>query len=473
MELSNADGLYRKYRIPFLALALIQNCLAAGIFYGWAALSELLVGPQVNAYRELCGSAEIDLPCEAQKKKMHLVYTISQSTNLFGSLVTGMILDYFGPRICSALSLLGVTAGMSILGLSAWNRIAFENYLAAMILIGFSGPGVQVALFHLSNLFPKYESTISVLISGTFQLGFLVFLVFKKLNDWFGITLFMICNVYSFVLLVLSVLSVLSWPNTPLSQNNTEDPLTENYLEQNVGLIDKVSTERAESDVVIDSDIKDSALSLTVREVFSELARILFSTSFILLLFYAILGIFWANYYIGTVSSQLASIYGEAESSRFVDLFNTLLIVGVFSIPFYGAFTDRYGFGPSILMSVSFGVLYAILASFKMLGLQVVTFVIYAFYRTFLFSSIFAFVASEFGFQFFGALTGILFLTASVVCSGQYALVRAFGADYLRINYVQLGSLALTLVFPVHVLRKQFARKKRSISAIYEVIPCN
>jgi hypothetical protein len=46
-----------------------------------------------------------------------------------------------------------------------------------------AGPGAQSAIIHLSNLFPAWKSTMTAVITGSFQLSFVVFLVFDEL--WF------------------------------------------------------------------------------------------------------------------------------------------------------------------------------------------------------------------------------------------------------------------------------------------------
>ena len=59
------------------------------------------------------------------------------------------------------------------------------------------------------------KSTILSLVSGAFQLGFVVFLVFRALVRWWGWTLHQLALGYCIPLLVLLVVGFFVWPDTP------------------------------------------------------------------------------------------------------------------------------------------------------------------------------------------------------------------------------------------------------------------
>eukprot|EP00475_Leptophrys_vorax_P043045 TRINITY_DN8162_c0_g1_i1.p1 TRINITY_DN8162_c0_g1~~TRINITY_DN8162_c0_g1_i1.p1 ORF type:complete len:495 (+),score=110.98 TRINITY_DN8162_c0_g1_i1:43-1527(+) len=470
-EVSLAVKLHR-HRVAVLALGLVQNCLGAGIFYGWSALQALLIEPAIDAFGELCVAAhEPQFGCNEQNKKLHWIYTIAQSANLFGSLVSGLVLDYFGPRICNAVSLIGVIAGMLLLAISAHPEFSFEGYLPAMVLIGFWGPGVQVSLFHLSNLFPTRASSVTALISGTFQLGFTIFLIFKFVTERFEIPLSYTCAAYAIILVLLLAIGLFVWPDRPVARKPSEDT-----IQTNEALLasptDEVVLSDDEEAVIIDepNGISSPSMCSTLKDLCEPICTVKFG----LLLYWMIMCTFWANYFIGTVTDQFDSYYGADVAKEYIDLFNLLLILGTLSIPFYGTFTDKYGMGPAFILATFCGILFAIgNLLFHFLRVQIATFCLYAFYRTFLFSAVFAYIAVEFGFRFFGAISGILFLVSSLVGLTQYSVVRYFDADYSKLSILQLGCLCTAMIFPAFVSFNQYrqAALRKSIVAVYEVVP--
>ena len=67
--------------------------------------------------------------------------------------------------------------------LNSHQHIEFQAYIPAVVLIGIGGPGMDISLLHLSNLFSGKESTIISIFSGTWGASsfvFYMFLVNKK-----------------------------------------------------------------------------------------------------------------------------------------------------------------------------------------------------------------------------------------------------------------------------------------------------
>jgi nitrate/nitrite transporter NarK len=75
----------------------------------------------------------------------------------------GLVLDAYGPRVCSALSILLVTVGFILFASSS---PSFPAFLPAIVLIAFGGPGVQSSIIHLSNLYPGAKATVTSVITG-------------------------------------------------------------------------------------------------------------------------------------------------------------------------------------------------------------------------------------------------------------------------------------------------------------------
>jgi predicted MFS family arabinose efflux permease len=94
---------------------------------------------------------------------VHHLFVIATSINFTAPLLLGILLDAYGPRVCSALSVGLVTAGFLLFSMSSEQ---FPAFLPAITLIAFGGPGVQSSIIHLSNLYPNQKATVTSIITG-------------------------------------------------------------------------------------------------------------------------------------------------------------------------------------------------------------------------------------------------------------------------------------------------------------------
>lgn len=104
-------------------------------------------------------------------------------------LFLGIALDKYGPRVASVLSILFSFSGFMLFSFtdSLIDQGIVQSretmFSLSVILIGFGGPGVQNAVIHLANLFPSRKGLVTAIITGCFQLSFVVFFIFDQL--WF------------------------------------------------------------------------------------------------------------------------------------------------------------------------------------------------------------------------------------------------------------------------------------------------
>ena len=80
-----------------------------------------------------------------------------------------------------------------------------------------AGPGVQISLFHLCDLFPDSKSFVTSVISASFSFSFLVFLGFKLCVQGHIATFHSLCMFYSFVLFCAVIWSMLLWPSQTIN----------------------------------------------------------------------------------------------------------------------------------------------------------------------------------------------------------------------------------------------------------------
>ncbi len=440
---------------------------------------------------------------------VHHLFVMATSINFTAPLLLGVLLDAYGPRMCSALSILLVMCGFLLFAAST---PALPTHLPAVILIAFGGPGVQSSIIHLSNLYPAAKATVTSIITGSFNLSFIVFFLFDRIWDKFGLTYQQIFLGYSAVCLVALIVSLLLWPDQPFS-------FQEQVLEEAGAKPDSISHLQASrvGPIRAPSVFKKTTLGrlpthsqgqgqqpggvgglqqgqrgATMGETTGLLAgggggdaaaaaaaaanikeasfwEQLCSAPFLRVTAFIVVGSFWANFYIGTIDMQLADAHtlSAAKQSFMVRVFTAVTTAGVLGIPIVGRLMDRYGFvataAVTVTMAAAFGanVLWS-LGGIWQLGLA---FVAYALFRTFLFTYFFAYLADALGFRYFGVLAGASFLVAGCAGllqsplmewgAGTCHLLKDPPADadcdpgnWHAINALQLGCLLSLFVIP-------------------------
>lgn len=94
---------------------------------------------------------------------IHQLFVMATSVNFTGPLLLGIVLDAYGPRACSIISIALVMGGFILFGIS---NDTFYAYVPAIMMIAFGGPGVQSSIIHLSNLYPTRKATVTSVITG-------------------------------------------------------------------------------------------------------------------------------------------------------------------------------------------------------------------------------------------------------------------------------------------------------------------
>lgn len=77
--------------------------------------------------------------------------------------------------------------------------------------------GTQNAIIHLSNLFPDWKATATAFITGSFQLSFIVFLLFDQLWLFMDLSYSTLFLGYCIICLINIIISLFLWPDKPYS----------------------------------------------------------------------------------------------------------------------------------------------------------------------------------------------------------------------------------------------------------------
>ena len=194
---------------------------------------------------------------------------------------------------------------------------------------------------------------------------------------------------------------------------------------------------------------------------------------FLRLTLFFVVNSFWANFYvgksrlflsnpiifsfsfciIGTMDIQLgdSNLYDIEERQDYDRIFALLMTCGVLGIPIVGTMMDGLGFPVTSLTLITFGCLWSLCLFSQIKSLLILSFILYALFRTFLFTFLFAYAADTLGFKYFGILVGIMFVAGGVVSLLQYPLTQWATGTCHNISNLQFSCLPGRWIY-IHLL---------------------
>jgi Major Facilitator Superfamily len=188
-------------RTLLVVLALVQNALFGGVLYGWASIDRsLLVASKED------GGAGLD-PHQATH-----AFAVASAVSMLATLLLGAVLDACGPRACSVMSHMAIAFGFAAFGAAT----SWQHYVVGASLMAFGGPGIQVSVVHISNLFPNRQFFVLSGLTGSMSLSFSVFSAFDYLWDKHaaeGMSVRHMFGGYAVLAIASLVASCVVWPD--------------------------------------------------------------------------------------------------------------------------------------------------------------------------------------------------------------------------------------------------------------------
>jgi MFS family permease len=214
-----------RFRACLLCLAVFQNGLIGGITFGWASINRTMLKASEEE-----GGADLSLHDST------LIFSYASSVSMVSSLVLGILLDAFGPRICSITSATIVASGCFLFASSD----SFVGYALSTCLIAFGGPGITSSIIHISNLVPAHENTVMSCLTGSITLSFSVYAVFDMLWEYFETISFrdLFLN-YIWIVVISAVLSFWLYPDESYIQ--VDDDFLEQIMEPRADLLPTIN----------------------------------------------------------------------------------------------------------------------------------------------------------------------------------------------------------------------------------------
>jgi MFS family permease len=197
-----------RVRLGLFLFAILQNGLLGGVLFGWPSIDQSLLSASIEN-----GGAGLNLHDNA------LIFSWASSLAMFSPFLLGNVLDSYGPRVCSILSCCIMAFGALLFATSRH----FIGFAIASCLMSFGGPGIVLAIIHISNLFPGHENLIMASLSGSVATSFAVFAVFDVLWNRWQVTVHGLFTSYAIIIILLALGALWLYPDEPFEEFETDD----------------------------------------------------------------------------------------------------------------------------------------------------------------------------------------------------------------------------------------------------------
>jgi len=402
-----------------------QCLLLTGVVFGWSSLQIMLRSEGVYECKET-DEDDDDESCPHQSIRFSLVFTIAQFGFGVAGPIVGLLLDdpRFGVIVVGNLGCLLVGVGLLLIANLPNTSSGDGMIIPGMALIGAGGPTVFYPMLRRADAFTGYEGHVITLLNALFDGSAALFAVLLICYEA-GASRQVIFGVLgSCAFLFAPTNSLVSYlapsPTVVLAQ---EDSLKEQSIDNTP------------------EEVRVSRLhSLSVVEMLG-------TREFLYLLCFASVNVLHSNTYLGFVGDSLLYHTSEHRMQQLVQMFSFMLPAGVIATPLVGAVIQR---GPwfSLLVTNIFGIVHSLASIFLPIYLQPITFTLFVIFRTVLYSSVVAAVASLFGYRKLGSLLGVLFAVSAAFALLQYPLaswtVRNNNGDWMW-AFLLIGLLHLPL----------------------------
>jgi len=449
-------------RIGLLVFTSLFTFFFCGAFLGWGPMQLIL--EEDRAFEWKCGEGE-EIPCSDQSKSLLIIPMIAYSCAVVFSPLMGYLSDSRGPL--ALMIFLGVSGCIGIGLITIASAVYDQLYSLGFIFIGFMFIGVSIIIQPTGLVFQDNEKAQRLVISilhALIDAGSVTYLLLYHL-----VTSTNISPIQTFVgYLVFAILSfaggIYYWyritktgayfasdsvsneDGKDMSKNGPADIQEGNDSNKKASLImnDKRKSE---------SNRRSSSSSSTDCDLISNRAPIqqLKSSQFILVLTFFMSHVVRANFTLQAAREYLGSLGDDEENNKYLTIFSSLNAASLVGIPFIEWILSHKGYHAGFqLVNIMALVHGTIQVSSENMNVQVLGFIIYSFYRCYLFSVVFSYLPLFLSGQVVGRASGVMFICTSMLSTTNIGLSRwAVNQDY---NFWGPNLLYTVMVAPMIIV---------------------
>jgi len=420
------------------SVGVLQTLLTAGIVFGWASLLPILRDEGVHY----------------TPQEFATIFTAGAVGNYLSTLLFGITLDRFGPRVAGVLASLLFALGLVLCS----NNESYLSLLVGFGLLGFSGPGIQMPTLHLANLFPDGGGSALYMSSqaAAFDGGTIIFAMVRLLYQKTELPTTTFFKLYLIVPASVLVTALLVWPDDVLETENddakADDELSTRSRSPYIGAASPFRSSSFKSPkspfAALNSPAPSTTATSTGTLVNAPLGNVLRHPSFWALATWVSIHILKLNFVVATLNDQLEHAVDKHEADYLIDVFGALLPFGFVALPLVAWLLNTSVNGILQLANVV-GLAYGAILVWCPSSVSLLSFVVFpavATSRQMVYSTVFHQIGAVFGFANYGVLLGITNILVSSFSMLQNPLVN--WSEQLG-DYTAANSVLLALTIPL------------------------
>lgn len=443
----------QRWRKALIGLLLLCCLCLSGVLFGFAALKLLLT--EDGVFSDACDDGEDD--CGSRSTRFAAVYTAGSTVAVAGGLFAGVLVDGAGPAFMSAVAgALGV-AGALAFGMSEANGSFADGQVLVLgsVLLGAAGATTVMISLPSAFLWGDKASTVMAAINVCFDASSALPLLFYRVY-LAGVGRGQLFSGYAVFLGLCYAAASLLW--------RLCEPQLQ-VLKADSAARGAAGGTGGEEDAALSVDKAgggDGAAARGAPLSAAPLSEQLRSWDFAFATCFAVVHLVRSNLYLGTAEQHLTNLGDGEEDNLYAQIFQLSLPLSCVALPAVSFALERYDFTVAFHTVNALGALHGALTLVPVLEAQPAAFLVYTFYRAFLYSVLSAFNGATFGPRTIGRIHGSLFL----ICGCFNVLILP--AVHLSNNHAggrlePLYGAALSLCAPcaaaVH-LYDRFARRR-------------
>jgi len=474
----SASKLLQRARIQLFGFMCIVALVFDGANFGWGPMQIIL--EKNRNYGHLCSSSA-DSPCPEQVSKL-----ISVSTGTSFLFVTspfwGALIDHRGPLI-----------GMIISSILAW--IGISCLTAASFLPGSLTPSVgdpllyvaftclmfvsimsNILFVHTGLMFDKPETTqrIIAVLNTLFDAGTLTYLVLYQMAQWMDSKPGWIFIGYLSFAVVAFGGAILSWRYALQKKKDKEGANVDGVDDGESCEVPSVESINEQVDDMERADDTNDSPSGNSEEKDLPVSKLppirqLQTRMFILHTVYFGVAAARSTYVLATAKDFLA--YLGDEDHVYLKIFTLLQPVSILGLPLMDWIINNKGYNVAMQSINILGIAHGVIqVSSNNLNVQVFGFVVFSFYRCFVFAINFGFLPTYLGIAAVGRGAGLLTLCQGIMCATSIPLanlaINHLGGNFFWPNLIEM--IVLVPLFAVVGIIGQDAQRNNFAKGVQQ-----
>lgn len=411
-------------------VGVIQTLLTAGIVFGWASLLPVLRLEGVDH----------------TPQQFTQIFTCGAVGNYLSTLLFGVTLDRFGPKVTAILASLLFSLGLILCSFQE----SFSCLSIGFGLLGFAGPGIQMPTLHFANLFSSAGAALYMSSqAAAFDGGTIVFAIVRFLYQAESFSTSYFFRLFLIVPGSVLLTAIFVWPDEVLDspQQTVEEELEAKHKSPYLGpasspylsprIVQTTSTNKNIDARNVKKSLVDAPLNVVLKH-----------PSFWALAIWVSIHILKLNFVVATINDQLNISVDPGTKSALIDLFGAMLPFGFVALPLVAWLLNKSAFWVIQIANVvglAYGAILVWFPSSPVL-MSLIVFPAVATSRQMVYSTVFHQIGALFGFANYGVLLGSTNILVSVVSAIQNPLVNL--SERLG-DYTSANTLLLFLTIPL------------------------